>query len=103
MKLEDYQNLIKELSSKRGFDKDTAEDRMLILTEEVGELAKAIRQQRSRLKNGDHSKKHEIESEMTDVFWVLLALANLYDINLAEAFEAKEKVNRQRFNEDYED
>lgn len=99
MKLEDYQRLIRELSTKRGFDKDSAEDRMLILTEEVGELAKAIRQQRSRLTNGDHSERHDIESEMADVFWVLVALANLYDINLADAFEDKEKVNRQRFNE----
>lgn len=100
MKLEDYQKLIKELSVRRGFDKDSAEDGMLILTEEVGELAKAIRQRHAYLKNGDHSKKHEIEGEMADVFWVLLALANLCDVDLANAFEAKEKINRQRFNED---
>ena len=100
MNLQEYQKLIKELCQKRGFDNDSVEEGMLLLTEEVGELAKSIRQQNSRLKNGDHSKKHDIEGEMADVFWVLLALANLCEVDLAKAFESKEKVNRQRFNED---
>ncbi len=60
MNLQEYQKLIKELCQKRGFDNDSAEEGMLLLTEEVGELAKSIRQQNSRLKNGDHSKKHDM-------------------------------------------
>lgn len=49
------------------------------LVEEVGELAEA-------LLSGD---KGSIEEEMADVFAWLLSIANLVDIDVAEAFRKK--------------
>lgn len=58
---------------------------MVILTEEVGELAKVIAR-----KYGEQSKKEgeklDIEDEMADVLWVLLCLANQTGVNLHSAF-----------------
>lgn len=60
---------------------------MVILTEEVGELARVIAR-----KYGDQSCKpgentDNIGDEIADVFFVLLCLANQTNVNLAEAFE----------------
>lgn len=59
---------------------------MVILTEEVGELARIMAR-----KYGDQSfKKSEEEynlaDEMADIFWVLICLANQTGVDLNEAF-----------------
>lgn len=60
---------------------------MVLLTEEVGELARIIAR-----KYGDQSfKKPELEldlaDEMADVLWVLLCLANQTGVDLTAALE----------------
>ncbi len=97
MDLKDYQELIKKLCEERGYFADSTEETFLLLAEEVGELAKAIRQQ-SSLQNGDHSKKKDLEDELADVFWLTLALANKLDVDLETAFQNKEKTNQDRYN-----
>ncbi len=59
------------------------------LTEEVGELARAM-----NIKFGDKESKHngdgrEIESELADVFISILTIANAQKINLTKEFEQK--------------
>ena len=45
-----------------------------------------------------HAKhKQDIASEMADVFSYLLSLANALDVDLAEAFETKMRLNEQRY------
>lgn len=67
------------------------------LTEEVGEVAKEIRKTE---KNMDMDTKKEYASclkhEIADVFIYLLAICNVYDIDLLEAFKEKEKINFKR-------
>jgi len=41
--VKELQKYINDMIDIRGFDDETAQDTMLLLTEEVGELAKAIR------------------------------------------------------------
>ena len=41
--LKDYQALVSALALERGFDKETVSEVFLLMVEEVGELAKAIR------------------------------------------------------------
>lgn len=72
---------------------------MACLTEEVGELARAIAR-----KYGDQSFKQgeeaNLEEEMADVLWVLICLANQTGVNLEEALqksiEKKTKRDRER-------
>jgi len=97
MTLDDYQKLVDKLIIERGFDDETAEDGFLLLVEEVGELAKALRKDNDRLGIGSHSKEQDLEEEIADVFWLLLALCNRKGVNLAAAFEKKEQLNAQRF------
>jgi len=58
---------------------------MVVLTEEVGELARVMAR-----KYGDQSfkqgEKDNLADEMADVLWVLICLANQTGVNLTEAF-----------------
>ena len=93
--LQDYQALIKELVVARGFDKETVSEVFTLLVEEVGELAKAIRKSNGQ-KYGEHSRQHEVEEELADVFWLLIDLANRLEVDLAKAFKDKETINQTR-------
>jgi NTP pyrophosphatase (non-canonical NTP hydrolase) len=93
--LDDYQQRISKLVLERGYDKETLSEVFTLLVEEVGELAKAIRKVNGQ-KVGSHSKQHEVADEVADIFWLILDLCNRMDINLAEAFEAKELKNQSR-------
>ena len=71
---------------------------MLLLLEETGELAKAIRK---TLPEGliDYNKIEnytDVEEEIADVFIVLVSICNKLNINLYKAFEDKEKKNIER-------
>ena len=65
------------------------------LTEEVGELAKAIRKDK-RLKNSD-TIKGTVEEELYDVFYYVICLANMYDISLEECMFLKEELNAEKY------
>lgn len=93
--LPEYQQLIEELVTQRGYDKETLSESFMMLLEEAGEFSKAARKHTS-LKVGSHSKVHDLEEEAADVFWVLIAICNKLGIDLEKAFEEKEKVNQQR-------
>ncbi len=93
--LNDYQHLIKQLVSERGFDKETVAEVFMLLMEEVGEFAKAARKA-SGVKVDKESKIHDLEEEAADVFWLLIDLCNRLDIDLEQAFLDKEIKNQKR-------
>lgn len=93
--LNDYQKLIQQLVTKRGFDEETVPEVFTLLVEEMGELAKAIRKANGQ-KVDKKSKIHEVEEEAADVFWLLIDLCNRLGIDLEKAFRAKEAKNQQR-------
>ncbi|WP_321334001.1 nucleotide pyrophosphohydrolase [uncultured Bacteroides sp.] len=70
---------------------------MAVLTEEVGELARVMAR-----KYGDQSfkegEKDNIADELTDVFWVLLCLANQTGVDLTEAFARNMEKKTKRDN-----
>ena len=75
---------------------------MVVLTEEVGELARVmVRKYGPQVaKKGDLDK--DIEEELADVLWVLGCLANQTGVNLDQAFQKamkkKTERDRNRFN-----
>ncbi len=93
--LQDYVTTMLELRNLKG---NPPELEMLMLTEEVGELAKAIRKDYSNLKvdNVKSSNYGKASSEIVDVLIVLLGLCNSLDINLEQAFLEKESQNINR-------
>lgn len=95
MELADYQKLIEKLKTERGFDKETIPEVFMLFLEEAGEFAKAARKV-SGITTDKKSRVHNLEEEAADVFWLLIDLCNRLNIDLAKAFEDKEKKNRNR-------
>ena len=89
------QQYIHEHFRERGFEGNTPVQECLLLLEEVGELAKAIRKERGfRIDASSHVGS--IQEELADIVWVSVAIANLYEVDLESAFIAKEELNHQR-------
>lgn len=81
----------------RGFDKDSLENKTILLMEEIGELAKAIRKHIGMGIDKDKVEHYSnIKEEIADVLIVLISIANRLDINISEALIAKEKINAER-------
>ena len=98
MTLTEVQDFFSEMLLLRGFNDDSIEEKMLLLIEEVGELAKALRKEQSGLQI-DYNKIENydtVRSELADVLIVLISISNLVDINLYEALYEKEKNNIDR-------
>jgi NTP pyrophosphatase (non-canonical NTP hydrolase) len=93
--LKDYQAYIEKIVKNRGFDKDTPQDRLVLLVEEVGELAKAIREKQG-LGMAKDTSRTKVSEELADCLLHLLGISNLYDIDLEKAFRNKEEKNKQR-------
>ncbi|MBQ9267304.1 MAG: nucleotide pyrophosphohydrolase [Clostridia bacterium] len=96
--LPELQKYIKNVIELRGFSNKSVQDEMLLLLEEAGELAKAIRK---KLPNGTIDKNKishytAIEEEVADVFIVLAELCNILDIDLYSAIINKEQENIER-------
>ncbi|MDD3341678.1 MAG: MazG nucleotide pyrophosphohydrolase domain-containing protein [Bacilli bacterium] len=94
--LKDIQTYIKDMTKERNFNGGTIENKMMLLVEEVGELAKAIR---IDIKDGvDSSKIYDtsVEEELADVFIYLLDIANRHHIDLLTALQNKERRNCKR-------
>jgi len=95
--LADIQQYVTELELERGFDQNTILEKYLLLTEEMGELAKCIRKNASSVRV-DIAKEYDFDTaaEFADVLLVLCALANRLGVDLEQAFRDKEEVNKQR-------
>lgn len=90
-----FQEYIRRMVRERGFDHESVRDTMLLMTEEVGELARAIRkcEGMDRHQSNDANVAHEL----ADVMIYLTCIANLLKIDLASAIEEKERINQERF------
>lgn len=93
--LAEWQEFIKARTTERGFDNETLQDEFMLLVEEVGELAKAMRPLHGITVATD-STKRELEHEAADVFWLLTCVCNSLGIDLDSAIRSKEAKNNQR-------
>ena len=96
--LVELQNYINNVLEIRGFNNQSIELKLMLLMEEVGELAKSIRKDSTslpidRCKINNYSP---IEEEIADVLIVLFSIANKLQIDLYDAFLKKERENIKR-------
>ena len=90
--ISDLQRLIKQIDHKN----NSIDKYFLKLSEEVGELAKAIRKN-ERLKENE-SIKGTVEEELYDIIYYVVCLANMYDIDLEQCAILKEQLNAKKYN-----
>ena len=81
--LNEYKQKTKEICMKKGWDGVSIDHLWLFLIEEVGELASSIRRTTN---NFSDRKKVNIEGEIMDVMSYLLQIADIFDIDLDEAW-----------------
>ena len=96
--INEIQSYIKKVMEVRGFNKEKSSDKILLLVEEVGELAKAIRKNEKKL-GIDKTKEYNysfVESEIADVFIVLLSICDILNMDLLKVFLEKEEENIKR-------
>lgn len=95
--LSQLQDYVNEMVHVRGFANETPQDTLLLLTEELGELAKEVRKSCTAIKN-DKSKVQtdNLEGEVADVLLMLIALRRTLNIDLLTALKNKELKNCNR-------
>jgi NTP pyrophosphatase (non-canonical NTP hydrolase) len=71
---------------------------MVILTEEVGELARIVARQYGDQSFKEGEERLDISDELADVLWVLVCIANQTGVDLTKAMEANfNKKNKRDF------
>src|SRR5215472_2457977 len=81
---------------ERGWTKDSPSEKFVLFIEEVGELAKAMRKAAGLYDEQTKPRDISLEEEFADVLSYLLDLANCYNVDLEQAFRAKEVINQSR-------
>lgn len=95
--LADIQKYTKKMVEERGFANQTPLQTYLLLSEEMGELAKCVRKSHANMAI-DTAKKYELDaaSEIADIIVVLTCLANQLGVDMEQAFRKKEEENKRR-------
>jgi len=93
--LKNLQVYVNELENERGFIQQTIIEKCLLMGEEMGELFKAIRKTEN-ISTDHNSETFQVGEELVDILIYICAIANRSDIDLEEAFRAKEEINKRR-------
>lgn len=101
MSLNYYKSETEIICKKKGWTNATVDTVWLLLTEEIGELASAIRQYKKTYKKTNLKKERgtDIMMEMGDVFSYLFQLAHMLNVDLDQMWtEHKQKVKTKKYN-----
>jgi len=90
------QRYIAQMVVKRGFGEETPKDILILMIEEIGELAKFVRKESGLKFDAADVKQHEISLELADILIYLLDISNSYKVDLISALMEKEKKNEKR-------
>ncbi|MGA6209302.1 nucleotide pyrophosphohydrolase [Nocardia testacea] len=95
------QALIAQFSAEREWERfHTPKNLVMALTGEVGELSELFQwltTEESATVVQDPARRMRVEEEIADVFIYLLRLADVLDVDLAAAVEAKLRANEERY------
>ncbi|MGE7110062.1 MazG nucleotide pyrophosphohydrolase domain-containing protein [Lysinibacillus sp. NPDC047702] len=103
MKLNEFQQWIKEYYDERGWSELDIFTRIGFLAEETGEVARAIRALEIGRDRPDEKvqsyeeNKQELIEELGDVLGNVIVIANKYDISLEEIFNAHQDKLMKRY------
>jgi NTP pyrophosphatase (non-canonical NTP hydrolase) len=94
--LSDLQRYVADVCQERGWTKDSPSEKFVLFIEEVGELAKAMRKAAGLYEEPAKAREMSLEEEFADVLSYVLDLANCFQVDLEQAFRAKERINQSR-------
>jgi len=89
------QHYYDKVARERGYDSESARDCLLLMTEEVGELARAIRKSVGLARAGGFANV-DAARELADIQLYAVHLANILRIDLGAAVALKEQENAER-------
>jgi len=81
----------------RGFEDESLHERLVLLMEETGELAKACRKVSGMNNDQGKENQYNVGEEVVDVINLALAVAIKLNLDLEKEFIEKEKKVDQRF------
>lgn len=93
--IKSFQHYYRRAALQRGFARENAKDCLLLMVEEVGELARALRKRVKLTRHGTAIHNQE-ELELADVFLYVVHMANILKIDLASVVQRKELLNIQK-------
>lgn len=91
-----FQYYYRRVAIQRGYKSEGPKDCLLLMVEEVGELAREIRRRERLVRHGQPSESSE-SKELADIFLYVVHMANVLDIDLSKVVQEKELINLQRF------
>lgn len=94
--LADLQAHIKEVCAERGWNKNSITEIYLLFSEEVGELAKGIRNVTGLKGKPPEGAQQNLEEEFADVLMYFMDLANYFGVDLENVYRQKIEVNKGR-------
>ena len=86
---------LQEYIKQKDYRPEYLKDYFLKLSEEVGELSRAMR--KGLKATNPEDIKGTIDEELWDVIYYTLAIANIYDIDLEKVIKVKEEMNQTRY------
>ena len=89
-----FQHYYARVAAKRGYANEGAKECLVLLMEEIGELARAIRKTEGLVRHG-RDLVHQ-GHELADVFLYVIHMANILEIDLSQAVLDKEILNAAR-------
>ena len=91
-----FQHYYRRAALQRGYVHENAKDCLMLMVEEVGELARALRKRAKLVRHGKEIANQE-DLELADVFIYVIHMANILKIDLSKIVQAKEIINIKKF------
>jgi NTP pyrophosphatase (non-canonical NTP hydrolase) len=90
-----FQNYYRRAALQRGYERESTQNCLLLMVEEVGELARALRKKEKLTRHGSAIRNAE-SLELADVFMYVIHMANILKIDLGQAVQQKELLNIEK-------
>jgi len=96
--IKNLQDYIHFKIKERGFDDESLHERLLMLTEELGELVKACRKVSGMYVDEEREIQNELGGEVADVINMLFAVGIKLGLDIEKKFVEKElKINKRNY------
>jgi NTP pyrophosphatase (non-canonical NTP hydrolase) len=87
-----FQHYYRRAALRRGYTHENAKDCLMLMVEEIGELARALRKRAKLVRHGKEIRNQE-DFELADVFIYVVHMANILKVDLSKIVQEKEIIN----------